>query len=117
MNKRLLVLGAAAVLALGLLAACGDDEPRERPADVPSDAPWMDQRNLKFIPGEVTAEAGEQVYFTNGESAHHTVDINGSNESGVMERGDVFTWTFEEPGNYEITCELHPQMNATVIVE
>lgn len=114
---RNVVMGAALLAAMGTLVACSNGEARERPGDVPADAPWMDQRGLAFMPGEITAEAGEAVYFTNGESAIHTVDINGENESGVMDRDDVFTWTFDEPGEYEITCEFHPQMNATVSVE
>jgi plastocyanin len=76
----------------------------------------MDQRALKFKPSELTARAGEKVYFHNGESALHTVTINGKNESGSMRRNDLYVWTPPAAGEYRITCDFHPQMKATVTV-
>ena len=86
-------------------------------SEVPDGAPLVDQEGLAFKPGELTVKAGEKVYFKNSETAVHTVDINGKNESGTMKRNDVFVYTFDAPGKYNITCEYHPQMKATITVE
>lgn len=140
------LMAFAPVLAVGLIAgfACGGDDDDDNntspttPAvatqpggaatspsgdsngdvtEVPEGAPHVDQDGLAFIPANLTVPAGEKVYFTNSETALHTVDIDGKNESGPMRRGDIFVYTFEEAGSYKITCEYHPQMNATITVE
>lgn len=144
-KKNWLALALTPVVALGLVAgiACGGDDDDDSnggttPAatqteqngssngnggsddgavEVPEGAPVIDQDNLKFIPTELTVKSGEDVYFLNSETAIHTVTINGENESGNMRRGDVFVWTAGEPGEYQITCDFHPQMKATITVE
>jgi plastocyanin len=134
-SRLLLTLGAAAV-AIGLLgAACGGDDSGTKatatvqtggsPAasstagvTIPSGAPEVDQDNLAFKPGKLTAKANEKVYFKNSESALHTVTINGKNESGNMRKGDVFVWTAPATaGEYKVTCDYHPQMKATITVQ
>lgn len=121
-RPRMLGIGFAAIAAVGLLAGCGGGdsgstgEPGKRPVDVPADAPFVDQNGLKFLPNTLTASVGETIYFHNAESAIHTVTINGTNESGNMRRDDVFEWAPSAPGTYKITCDLHPQMKATLTV-
>ncbi len=108
------VLALCAVLALGLAAACSDDS---TPVDLtPVADPVIDQDRLSFRPNAVTIFAGTTVRFTNSETALHTVNIDGVNESGEMRRDDVFEYTFEEAGTYRITCQYHPQMRATITV-
>lgn len=116
---RLAALPALLALALLLAVACGGDDastPESHP-DVPADAPRIDQDGLKFSPNSLTVAPGETVYFTNSESALHTVNIEDENVSGDMRRGAVFVHTFDEPGEFKITCEYHPQMRSTVTVE
>jgi plastocyanin len=125
--RRLGLLAASAALVVGVTAACGggDDTNGNGPAKatastqatVPAGAPVIDQDKLKFIPGELKVKVGEKVYFTNSETALHTVDVNGKNESGNMKKGDIFTFEFPAAGEYKITCSYHPQMKATIIVE
>lgn len=106
------------LLAVGLVfAACeGSDVPE--PSDkVPEGAPYMDQRGLAFRPSNLTARVGEQVYFLNNETALHNVVVNGEDISGDMRADDVVVYVFEEAGEYAITCDYHPQMKATIVVE
>ena len=76
----------------------------------------MDQDNLEFRPSDLTIAATEKVRFTNSETAIHTVTIDGDNASGSMRRDDVFEWTPPGPGEYDIRCDFHPQMRATIVV-
>jgi len=84
---------------------------------VPADAPQIDQENLTFKPDKITAKVGETVYFLNSESAIHTVNVNGKNISGNMKKGAIVTWKGQTVGEYKITCDYHPQMKATVVLQ
>ena len=110
------------VLAAGLVACGGggsENTSGTAPAGiegVPEGAPFIDQDGLDFSPGELTVAAGEKVYFKNSESAIHTVTIEDENVSGTMERDDIFAWQPPGPGEFEVTCDFHPQMRATITV-
>lgn len=120
-----LVAGAALVALLGVISGCGgDDAPTTTTAvssnptkPVPAGAPLVDQDKLAFIPKELRVKAGTVVYFKNSESAVHTVNIANKNISGTMRKGDAFAWTFPAAGTFRITCDFHPAMLATVVVE
>lgn len=118
---RKLALAAFVPATLAFSVACGggdnDDSPPVRPTNVPAEAPFVDQDNLKFKPSSLTARVGQEIWFANSESALHTVTINGTNESGSMKKGTTFTWTPATPGEYKITCDFHPQMKATITVD
>lgn len=121
---RPVLVAALAITAALALAACGgggSSSSEKGVADgsdsrIPAGAPFIDQDKLKFIPTELTVKVGETVYFKNSETALHTVNIDGKNVSGNMKKNDVFTWVFEQPGTYKITCDYHPQMKATITV-
>lgn len=123
--RRLGLLVASAALVAGVAVACGGDDngndgtvpTSDDSVTIPEGAPFIDQDKLKFIPTQLTVKAGETVYFKNSETALHTVTINGVDESGNMKKNDVFTFQFPSPGEYKITCEYHPQMKATIVVE
>jgi plastocyanin len=118
------LLAALALAAAAALAACGGGGSSSSSSGVadgsdsriPAGAPFIDQDKLQFIPKELSVKVGETVYFKNSETALHTVNIDGKNVSGNMKKNDVFTWVFQQPGSYKITCDYHPQMKATITV-
>jgi plastocyanin len=73
-----------------------------------------------FSPGSLTIAAGDTVTFT--DTATHTV-TEGTNgtaaEDPIVDEsgGADIEVTFDEPGTYNITCKVHPEMNMTVTVE
>ncbi|GIW16088.1 MAG: hypothetical protein KatS3mg063_1941 [Tepidiforma sp.] len=121
---RPVLVATLAVAAALALAACGGGSSSSSDKGVadgsdsriPAGAPLIDQDKLQFNPSQLTVKVGETVYFKNSETALHTVDIDGKNVSGNMKKNDVFTWVFQQPGSYKITCDYHPQMKATVTV-
>jgi plastocyanin len=122
---RPVLVAALAITAALTLAACGggdgntsSDKGVSDGSDsrIPAGAPFIDQNKLQFIPKELTVKAGQTVYFKNSETALHTVNVDGKNVSGNMKKNDVFTWVFQQPGSYKITCDYHPQMKATITV-
>lgn len=79
----------------------------------------IDIRNLEFSPTPITVTVGTTVVWTNNDTVDHTVTSTSgpaSFDSGVMEGGDTFGFTFAEAGTYDYFCELHPFMRAQVIV-
>jgi plastocyanin len=74
--------------------------------------------------GEASIAVGEAVTFTNGDSAGHTVTegTGGTAADGAcvdesIGAGATVVVTFSEPGEYQITCKLHPAMQTVVHVE
>lgn len=125
--RRAALIVPALALALGVAAACGGDDDdtgagngggtATQAASIPEGAAVVDQKSLKFSPNKVTVKAGDTVYFKNSETAIHNVSIDGEDVSGTMRRGAIASYTFESAGEYKITCQFHPQMKATVVVE
>ena len=47
----------------------------------------------------------------------HTVTVNGQKDDGDLTQGSSRTLTFNDPGEFTITCDYHPPMKATIFVE
>jgi len=77
-----------------------------------------------FSPDTVTVVIGKNntVFWTNGDSAPHTVtsDTAGIFDSGttgpLTTQGGTFQFTFTTPGTYTYHCSFHNWMQGTVIV-
>ena len=127
-----------------VLAACdgGAAQSAAEPTDAPSTAASMapsesaeaseaaggaetvDLSGFAFDPTELTIAAGTEVTFVNADSAAHTVtegtDGAAADDPIIDEElagGAETSFTFDEPGTYEITCLFHPDMNMTIVVE
>lgn len=73
--------------------------------------------NFAFDPGTLEIAAGTTVTWTNNDSAPHTVSqVGGGFESGKIDTGGTFSFTFDTPGTYEYFCQYHPNMKATIVV-
>jgi plastocyanin len=80
-------------------------------------------KNLDFGP-DLTIPAGTTVTFTNADTVPHTA-TQGS--TGVKAPGARFdlplpvggsdSYTFADPGTYQVTCTIHPQMNMTITAQ
>ena len=73
--------------------------------------------DMVYAPATVEVSAGTTVHWTNDDSVIHTVTArDGSFNSGVMQTGDMFSQTFDEPGTYDYFCAIHPLQGGTVVV-
>ena len=103
-------------------------EPAESEAAAPSDEAAEEVRvtleSFAFDQTELTVSAGTEVTFLNADPAAHTV-TEGTDGAAVedpiiddeLAGNQATSFTFDEPGTYELTCRLHPSMNMTVTVE
>jgi plastocyanin len=73
-----------------------------------------------FAPSSVTLVIGvnNTVTWINEDYSIHTVTSNaGVFDSGLMNSGDRWSYTFSTPGVYSYHCAIHPYMIGTVIVK
>jgi hypothetical protein len=80
----------------------------------------MDQFSKAFVPETLFVRVGQPVTFKNSEDQLHNVAIVRSRTGrGVMNvsqnQGDVHTHTFDQVGEYEVSCDVHPGMRAMIV--
>lgn len=72
---------------------------------------------------DLTVRVGDTVTWTNNDTVAHTVtagtpdSITGEFDSGELQPGDTFSYTFDQAGTFDYFCTLHPDMTASVTVE
>lgn len=77
------------------------------------------ESSLGYSPDVIHVVIGvnNTVTWTNNDQVTHTVTSDQQVfDSGLMEPGQIFVYTFTTPGTYEYHCQIHPWMNGTVIV-
>jgi len=72
--------------------------------------------NFAFTPASLTIRPGTTVVWTSTSPTPHTVTGDFA-DSGILESGDTFAWTFTDPGTFDYVCALHPDMQATIVVD
>ncbi|MCA1726097.1 MAG: cupredoxin domain-containing protein [Actinobacteria bacterium] len=74
-------------------------------------------KGVKFQPAELAVSVGTEVTWTNQDPTAHTVTADdGGFDSGVIDEGQTFSWTFETSGSASYKCAIHPDMRGTITV-
>jgi len=86
-------------------------------------APGCDETNECYVPYDVTVDVGEQVTWSNDDTAAHTVTSgsaadgpDGIFDSSLFMAGTTFSHTFENEGTFNYFCMVHPWMQGIVTV-
>ena len=118
-----LVQGAAATGDMGaspeaeMGASAEEGTPEHDMAGMDGEEVAAEIEGFAFLPGEIEVKVGTTITWTNLDSDPHTVTANDrSFDSGRMEEGDTFSFTFDTVGSFEYFCEYHPGMTGTVVV-
>jgi plastocyanin len=110
-----MILKKMSLLALGvtLLIGVASLHAESSPADVN-----IVIENFAFSPAMITVPVGTTIGWTNNQPyAMHTVtSTTGLFDSGNLDQGQSFQFTFNTPGIYDYFCRNHPFMTARVIV-
>lgn len=78
----------------------------------------VDIADFLFSPAELRIKAGTIVVWTNKDGAPHQVHADDdAYQLSVISQGGQSEQVFSAPGTYTYHCHLHPNMQATVIVE
>ena len=77
-----------------------------------------------YIPFGVKIDVGDEVIWTNEDLAFHTVTSGNPTDgpddlfdSGLFKIDEQFSHKFEESGNFDYFCTLHPWMEGNVVVQ
>ena len=76
-----------------------------------------------YVPSIITIHQGEDVTWSNEDVAFHSVTSGSYDlptemfDSGHLDPGEKFTFTFDKKGDFDYFCTLHPWMKGIVIVE
>jgi plastocyanin len=83
-------------------------------------AAYMDQQGQMFMPDTVLARTGQPMHFRSSEDVLHNVRVIRSDHKPIFNVATPpfgsYTHTFDEPGFYNVTCDIHTAMRATIYV-
>jgi plastocyanin len=73
--------------------------------------------DFAFSPATLTIKKGSTVKWTNKDDIGHTATSNdGAFDSGILSKGQTYSFTFNEVGEFAYHCTPHPNMTAKVVV-
>ena len=108
------------VSLVGALFGCGGGYSSMGPGNPPPANTVQATNGLVFTPATLDVSAGQTVTFSFGSVAHNIfftaqagapANIPGNNANVSVNR------VFAMQGNYTYTCQIHPQMHGTVVVQ
>jgi plastocyanin len=68
-------------------------------------------KSSTFTPDIVEISKGTTVIWTNDDGVRHTVtSISGAFDSGNIDPGKTYSYTFNQAGPFEYSCAIHPSM-------
>jgi plastocyanin len=75
--------------------------------------------DFEFRPAELRIAPGTTVTWTNRDDSPHNVASAATPRlfrSRLMEAGESFAFTFDQPGRHDYYCALHPHLTGAVVV-
>lgn len=121
-----LVVGAASGTPASTPTASPGASPAASPGASPAASPvagaevTVHIKDFFFDPATITVKPGTKVTWINDGPTIHTTTSKATPplwDSGLLQVGKSFSYTFTKPGTYDYWCTLHPQMLAKVIVK
>lgn len=80
----------------------------------------IDIKDFAYAPAKVQVKKGAAVTWTNQDNDRHDVNPDRDSEnfkaSGLLGKGESYTFTFNQTGTYTYHCSPHPYMKGTVEV-
>lgn len=115
------LLGMGIIMAIAMSNMGGNMRGRsgspQTPAIFDTAEVTIEIRDFDYFPRDATVEAGAEVTWVNRDSAPHTAtDEDGTWDTGVLREDESGTLSFDQAGEFEYYCTLHPSMKATLTV-
>ena len=86
-------------------------------APAPNSTTTVDIRDHAFNPAQLNVAPGTTVTFVNNDTEPHTATAdNGLFDTGVLEPGSSFDVFLDGSGTVTYHCELHPDMQGSIVV-
>ena len=115
--KKILIIGFLVIFVL--ISGCTTTTTtRPAPAQTPQTPETtmpasvsVDIKNSAFTQGTVEISKGATVTWTNDDGVPHTVtSVSGAFDSGNIDPGKTYSYTFNQAGTFEYSCTNHPGM-------
>ncbi len=91
--------------------------PAESTTPAPNSTTTVDIRDHAFNPAQLNVAPGTTVTFVNNDTEPHTATAdNGLFDTGVLEPGSSFEVLLDGSGTVPYHCELHPDMQGSIVV-
>lgn len=131
MNKLILIILAVVLVGAGAYFFMSQQQQQKQSSTnepVVTQAPTTQEQtesstevtieNFSYSPATITIKAGDTVTWTNNDSVAHTATADDESfDTGLLEKGQSTSVTFDTPGTYTYHCTPHPNMKGTVVVE
>ncbi len=125
--KKLLVLLAFGILLLGCTQSGGGAPAGGQPSggEQPSgggaggtggSGASVTIQGFAFSPADLTVAKGATVTWTNQDSVPHTVKFGDGTVSPTLNKGESYSRTFSDAGEFSYICGIHPSMTGKVKV-
>lgn len=115
-TRRAMVLGALGAGSLVGLTACSASKPAAVPSDDVETDVVVHVIDNRYVPAEIDISAGTAVRWVfEGTAEHDVVAADGSFVSELITEGS-YTHLFEEAGDFDYDCSVHPEMTGVVRV-
>lgn len=109
-NKKFLIL---ALLLMGVVAVSGCTSQN----NTTTSPNTVNIQNMAFNPSSLTVPVGTTVKWVNMDSTTHTVTSDtGVFNSGNLNNGQSFSYTFSQAGTFPYHCSIHTNMHGTITV-
>lgn len=75
--------------------------------------------DFAFTPANITVKKGDTVTWSNEDNVAHKIvesDDRDGPSSDELQKGDTYTFTFNDVGTFKYKCSIHPSMTGTVTV-
>lgn len=121
LRPALILSAAAGMLLLLALAACGQGGGGGGGGGTEH---TVTLEGFAFSPAELTIAVDDTVVFHNADNTNHTATHGENGEAAdpaafdlELTGGEQGDHTFEDAGEFRVTCEIHQDMNMTITVE
>ena len=114
MSRQVRIIG---IIALIVLAALSMQAPLAGAARRAAATKTMTIKDFEFGPKTLTVTVGDTVTWRNeGPSAHTATALSGAFDSGNLDPGKDFSFTFTKAGTFNFACKYHDSMAGTITV-
>ena len=136
MRKKIILIGIGCTIIIAAIAALlqnGDSEIKTEKSEVVIEAdvvmpnkvsrPGCEISDSCYVPSVIIINQGEKVTWSNEDVAFHSVTSGEYDtptdlfDSGHLDPGEKFSVSFDQRGEYDYFCTLHPWMKGKVLVE
>jgi len=105
------VLALVSLIALFVLTPLAGAAPRA------AETKTVTIKDFEFTPKELTINVGDTVMWENdGPSVHSATSTGGVFDSGAINVGEDFSFTFTKAGTFNYACKFHDIMQGTITV-